>query len=89
MIPKEIIIQNQILNGLIKLDIYPFSVIFTTIDKENLLSITFFLNQELKELLDFLNYKNLCDNSGYLILNENNTIIFTGIALMNLINKLK
>ena len=52
-------------------DIYPFSVFFTDIE------------EDLNEFLNLLDYKNLCDTSGYDIFPEDRTILLTGRGLMN------
>ena len=66
--PREIEIQESILRGLEKLEIYPFSVFFTdALDlNDSILSITFYIQEDLDELLKILNYKNQCDKSGYI-----------------------
>ncbi|MBP3732385.1 MAG: hypothetical protein J6I84_03985 [Bacilli bacterium] len=86
MIPKEIEIQEQIIQKLQKHDISPFSVVFSfeAGDPGGMLSITFYIQAEMNEILGILGYKNQCDKSGWLILEKNNTIIFTGLALLHL-----
>lgn len=63
-------------------NIYPFSVFFTDIIGSGALSITFFIEDDLKEFLEILGYKNLCDTSGYDIFPEERTILLTGQGLM-------
>lgn len=88
-IPKEVEIQELIYKKLYDLNINPFSVICTFgLGFEGLVSITVYIKSEIKEILDLLNYKSICDKSGYIILEDNNTIIFTGMALINLYSKL-
>lgn len=87
--PRELEIQDMITKKLKDNNIYPFSVICTFgLGFSGLVSITFYLKSEIKEVLDLLDYNNLCDKSGHLILEDNNTIIFTGIGLLNLYTKL-
>lgn len=83
--PREIEIQESILRGLEKLEIYPFSVFFTDALELNdsILSITFYIQEDLDELLKILNYKNQCDKSGYNVFKDTNTICLSGIALTN------
>jgi hypothetical protein len=64
-------------------DIYPFSVFFTDIIGSGALSITFYIEEDLNEFLNLLDYKNLCDTSGYDIFPEDRTILLTGRGLMN------
>lgn len=87
---RELYIQDKITNKLNKeFDIFPFSVFFTYCkDPDGLLSITFFYNSDLKEFLEKINYKAQCDQSGYLIYDETNTVVLVGIALSNLIDTL-
>ena len=86
MIPREIEIQESIINKLQNREIYPFSVLFSfeSPDKGGMLSITFYIQADLEELLRILNYKSQCDKSGWIIINKTNTIIFTGLALLHL-----
>ena len=80
-LPREIEIERYILEVLSEVyDISPFSVIYTECKGISVVSITLFGQDDLKELLDLLGYKRLCDKSGYSIFRDKNTIIFTGIA---------
>lgn len=83
-IPREIEIQDDIVDKLDKYDIHPYSILCSFAIDEGIVSITFFLKQDLLEFLDLLDYKNQCDKSGYLIMKDNNTIILSGLALINL-----
>lgn len=88
--PRELRMEEAVTNVLTeKLNIYPFSVIctFETIHC-GLLSITFWLNADLNEFLDYLDYKCQCDKSGYIVLPESNTILLFGMALINLYTRL-
>ena len=87
---KEIGIQEEITLALCRLDISPFSVIFTyCLNDGGTLAITFWLDSDISEFLDFVEYKSLCDKTGYIILRENNTILVSGFALIDLYSKLK
>lgn len=81
-------IQEGIVSKLESWNLSPFSVTCTfRLGGDNgsgLLSITFFIKQDLDELLKRLDYTSQCDKSGYCILDDNNTIILTGMALLNL-----
>ena len=83
---KEEQFQEAVRNKLQEYDIFPFSVIFTYLggNSDGLLSITFYIPHELDELLEKLNYKTQCDKSGYLIFRDSNTLILTGLALIQL-----
>ena len=88
---RELEIQDLITEKLLKRDIYPFSAIFSYLAKKDylgLLSITFYVPQQIYQVLDLLDYKYECDKSGYLIFDETNTLMFSGLALMKLIDKL-
>jgi hypothetical protein len=87
---REIEIQESVIKTLTNFEIYPFSVIFTYSGGINsgLLSITFFLKDDIHKLLDLLEYKTQCDKSGYTILEETNTILLSDMALINLYTRL-
>lgn len=87
---KEIGIQEEVIAALGKLDISPFSVIFTySLNDGGTLAITFWLDSDIDEFLNFVEYKSLCDKAGYLVLRSNNTILISGFALMDFYSKLK
>jgi len=94
MIPYELQIQEEIINKLQNREIYPYSVLFSfaPFDKKDnsggTLSLTFYLKEDLDNLLDILNYKSQCDKSGWTIIEKNNTVIFTGLALLHLYTNL-
>lgn len=83
-VPREIEIQDKIEKRLSNYDINPYSIICSFAFDSGIVSITFYLNSDLLEFLDILDYKNQCDKSGYLILEDNNTIILSGLGLINL-----
>lgn len=81
---REIEIQEGIRKKLSEYDISPFSVIFTfQTEHEGLLAITFYIKRDLLEVLELLDYKNQCDKSGFLILEEQNTLMLFDLALIN------
>lgn len=81
---REIEIQESIIERLSEYDISPFSVICTFQTEHNgLVAITFFIKPDLNEVLDILDYKNQCDKSGFLIIDETNTLILYDLALVN------
>lgn len=83
-VPREVEIQDEIEKRLSSYDINPYSIICSFAFDSGIVSITFYLNSDLLEFLDILDYKNQCDKSGYLILEDNNTIILSGLGLINL-----
>lgn len=87
--PIEIKIQEEAISKLSSYEIYPFLVIFTYSGgiSDGLLSMTFFLESDIDKLLNVLDYKNQCDKTGYFIVREYNTIILSGIALINFYTK--
>ena len=84
MAAREIEIQESVRKRLSDYDISPFCVIFTfQTEHDGLLAITFYINQDLQEVLNILDYKNQCDKSGFLVLEEHNTLILYDLALIN------
>jgi len=79
-------LQENIIKKLQSRDLNPFSVIFSyeAGDTGGMLSITFYLREELNELLEILKYKSQCDKSGWIIIEKTNTVIFMGIALLHI-----
>lgn len=87
--PKEIELQDWVTSRLVNLDLYPFNVFFTYTNRGfGILGITFFIDFELAELLELIEYYNLCDKSGFTVIYESNTIIVSGNALLLLTDKL-
>lgn len=81
MIPREIEIQNYILDSLSEIyNISPFSVIYTEYSGSIRISITFFGSDDLQEFLDLLGYRKLCDKSGFSIFYDKITVILMGMA---------
>ena len=86
---REKSIQEAFITKLEKLNLIPFSVICTFADKTGgLLALTFYLNSDLLKFLDVIDYPSLCDKSGYTLFKKNNTIIISGMALINLYVKI-
>ena len=87
--PIEIRIQEDVISKLSSYEIYPFSVIFTYSGgiSDGLLSMTFFIPTDIDKLLDILDYKSQCDKSGYYIIKEYNTLVLSGLALINFYTK--
>lgn len=83
---REEQVQKIALQKLEEWELYPFSVIctFELGDGSGLLAITFYLESDLDELLDHLDYKSQCDKTGFFIRKSSNTVILTGMALLNL-----
>ncbi len=75
---------DKILAFLETKDIYPFSVFYTDAINNGALSITFYLNEDLDQFLDILEYKSMCDNSGFEIFRDTQTVILTGRSLITL-----
>lgn len=90
MIPREIEIQNYILESLSELyNISPFSVIYTECYGIVRISITLFGSDDLQEFLDFLGYRKLCDKTGFSVFYNKQTVILSGLAKDILFKKLK
>lgn len=75
-------IEEKTINFLENHNIYPYSVFFTDIIGTGALSITFYIEDDLNDFLDILEYKNLCDTTGYDVFPETRTVILTGQGLM-------
>ena len=86
---KEIEIQEMILKKLENLELYPYQVTCTfELVEGGLVSITLLNKGDIEKLLEKLDLKSVCDNTGILKLDDSGTIIFTGMALVNLYSKL-
>jgi hypothetical protein len=66
---------------MISKNIYPFSVLYSK--DPQFLKISLFLKNDVQELLDLTGYSEVCDNSGVQIFQETNTILYTGVSLIN------
>jgi len=75
-------IEEKTIKFLENHNIYPYSVFFTDIIGTGALSITFYIDDDLNDFLNILDYKNLCDTTGYDIFLENRTVVLTGRGLM-------
>lgn len=84
-LPREETVQEAITKKLEKLELLPFSVICTFCgDLGGTVSITFYIEDDLNSFLDFLDYPSRCDKTGYTIYQKYNTVILSGIALIDL-----
>lgn len=89
MTTRELSVQEGVMAGLEKFDLFPMSCVFTyAISKDGLLSLSFFMKENLESFLKIINYDNLCDRSEVVIFEPEFTVILSGNALINLINKL-
>lgn len=89
MIPPEFEVQVWTQEKLTARGIFPFNVFYTRCGKyDQVLGLTFFLEIDLEDFLDILDYKTLCDKSGYTIFPKSNTIILSGEGLMRLLDVL-
>lgn len=74
-IPLVISMENIIVNIIeSKLGFSPYNVTYST-TSGLILSITFYIYDELEEFRKFASITNLCDESGFLIFKNHNTII--------------
>lgn len=83
---REEEIQKNVTEYLTGHNIFPFSVIYTECFG-GILSITFWINTDIDEFLSYIDYKCLCDKTGYIILRETNTILIYNFALLNFYSK--
>ena len=74
--------QEEIIEKwMISKNIYPFSVLYSK--DPQFLKISLFLKNDIQELLDLTGYFEVCDNSGVQVFQETNTILYTGVSLIN------
>ena len=74
-------IEKIVETWMISKNIFPFSILYSK--DPQFLNISVFLRDDIQELLDLTNYKNMCDNSGGLVFNETNTLLFSGVSLID------
>lgn len=89
IIPRQIELQETILNSLVSRNIYPMDVFYTSLsspgEMNGTLGITFFTWLDLEEVLSLIDYDSLCDKSGILVFKETNSLILTsGDAILTL-----
>ena len=87
---REQEIQDLVTNKLVEREIFPYSVIFSYLGGESkgVLSITLFFPQQVKRILEIMDYEYECDKSGYFIFEDHNTLLFSGSALLKLLDRL-
>jgi hypothetical protein len=80
--------QEAVIKYLEKYDIYPFSVTYTSDYNRSsdgcILGITTYIVDDIDTILELLDYKSLCDKSGFTVFRENCTIILQGMPLVHL-----
>lgn len=74
-------LEEMIEKWMISKNIYPFSVLYSK--DPQFLKISLFLQDDIKELLDLTGYSEVCDNSGVQVFPQANTILYTGVSLIN------
>ena len=75
--------QETIRARLEEVEIFPFSIVSTlAAGRQGLCSITLTSKLQLEDFLNYLDYNSQCDKSGYLIIEETNTVLLDGIALV-------
>ena len=74
-------IEKIVETWMISKNIFQFSILYSK--DHQFIKIYVYIRDDIKELLDLTNYKNMCDNSGVLVFNETNTILFTGVSLID------
>ena len=65
MVPREVEIQELATKWLLERDISPESVTLSYKYFDGLLAITFYLESDLDEFLDLVDYKYSCDKTGF------------------------
>jgi hypothetical protein len=87
---REESIQEQVRKYFEKKEIYSHSIIYTYEfgGIYGLLGITLYNNDDLQDLLKLLDYNSLCDKTGYVVIEEYNTLIISGSSLAKLLTNL-
>lgn len=87
---KELGIQKDVIKFLEQHELFPFSVIFTFCipPGDGTLGITFFIEKDLNDFLDLIDYNYQCDKSGYFVIKETNSVILSSLGLINLYTRL-
>ena len=84
-------LESLVKDWLERNDIIPFSV-YITLEvpaySQGLCSISFYENENLDELLNLLEYNVQCNKSDFKIIEDTNTVLLTGLALVKLYNEL-
>ena len=75
-------IEKEIEEWLVSKNIYPFSILYSK--NPQFLKISFYIDQDIKDLLNEIEYKSICDTSGVQIFKETKTILFNNLGLLNL-----
>ena len=75
--------ENIIKSYFIEKKIYPFSVLFSEI--EFFLKISFYLESDIEELKELIDYRSMCDKTGFLEFPSTNTIILKDMCLTKFI----
>ncbi len=83
LLPDELCIQKKVENYLDSKDISPQSVIFVSgrTGSIPILKITFWLDFDIDSFKKIIDFRSMCDKSGYMEFKDNNTIILSGIVL--------
>ena len=75
--------EKQVSDFLASKNLFPFSVVFTYNGgvTSGMLGMTFYIREDVDELLCLLGYEKICDKSGFTIIRETNTVILSEMAL--------
>ena len=74
-------IEKEIEEWLVSKNIYPFSILYSK--NPQFLKISFYIDQDIKDLLNEIEYEFICDTSGVQIFKETKTILFNNSGLLN------
>lgn len=84
---RELEIQDEIIRQLEMRELFPFSVVCSFSlppgREDGIVAITFYLESDMNEFLEWIDYKNQCDKSGYIVIEKTNTIVLSGLGLIN------
>ena len=74
-------VEKEIEEWLVSKNIFPFSILYS--NDLQFLKISFYLDQDIKDLLKEIEYESMCDTSGVQIFEETKTILFNNLGLLN------
>lgn len=76
-------VQEKAMDLLDSANLLPFSVVYTyALNDSGVLAITFYLEKDLEELLDILDYKSLCDKSDFVLIKSTGTVLLKDSAII-------
>jgi hypothetical protein len=78
-------IADLVKERLLSQELYPSSVFFTYERNGGCLAITFMAREDIDTFLDSLDYKSMCDKSGFTVYPTTRTVLLEGMALAKIV----